>query len=79
VFAERLRNELGIEVVTWDERLSTGLVERSLLEADMSRAKRKRVRDKLAAQVILQGFLEARGAGDPAIDPYWDETDSGPL
>ena len=44
--------------VFWDERLTTQEVERVLLEADMSRAKRKQVRDRLAAQRILQCYLD---------------------
>ncbi len=59
-FVRKLSAQLSIPVATWDERLSTSLVERVLIEADMSRAKRKRVRDKLAAQVILQGYLDSR-------------------
>lgn len=59
-FAARLASRLKIPVRTWDERLSTSLAERVLLEADMSRRKRKLVRDKLAAQIILQGFLDSR-------------------
>ena len=59
-FAERLRGRLDIPVELWDERLSSSLVERTLLDADLSRRKRKAVRDKLAAQVILQSFLDAR-------------------
>jgi putative Holliday junction resolvase len=45
-------------VVTWDERLSTVGASRVLLEADVSRAKRKKVIDKLAAVLILQGYLD---------------------
>ncbi len=56
--AEKFREELGVEVVTWDERLSTVAVERVLIEADMSRKKRKLVRDKVAAVYILQGYLD---------------------
>jgi len=59
VFAERLRTRTGLPVDTWDERLSTRLVERTLIEADVSRRKRKGLRDKLAAGVILQGYLDA--------------------
>jgi putative Holliday junction resolvase len=44
----------------WDERFSTAAAERTLLEADVSRARRRRVVDALAAQFILQGWLEAR-------------------
>ena len=56
-FLKRLRDR-GLAVEVWDERLSTGLVERMLVSADVSRARRKEVRDKLAAQVILQGYLD---------------------
>jgi putative holliday junction resolvase len=59
-FAEKLRDELQIPVVLWDERLSTVAAERVLLEADISRKKRKGVIDKVAAQVILQTFLDSR-------------------
>ncbi len=44
--------------ILWDERLSTREVERVLLEADVSRAKRKEVRDQLAAQRILQNYMD---------------------
>jgi len=57
-FAEQLSVFTGIEVVLWDERLSTKSAERTLLAADMSRSKRKRVIDKLAAVYILQGYLD---------------------
>mgnify|MGYP001941665352 FL=1 len=43
----------------WDERLSTMAAERSLLEADVSRQKRKKVIDKMAAVFILQGYLDS--------------------
>ena len=43
----------------WDERLSTVAAERDLLEADVSRAKRKLVIDKMAAVFILQGYLDS--------------------
>ncbi|UXR77372.1 MULTISPECIES: Holliday junction resolvase RuvX [unclassified Staphylococcus] len=48
-----------LEIVMWDERLSTSAAERSLLEADVSRAKRKKVIDKMAAVFILQGYLDS--------------------
>jgi len=57
-FATRLTESTGLPVVMLDERLSSALVERTLLDADMSRRKRKGVIDKLAAQVILQGYLD---------------------
>lgn len=58
VFAAFLAGRLNIPVETLDERLSTALVERMLIEADMSRSRRKDVKDKLAAQVILQSYLD---------------------
>ena len=47
------------EVFFWDERLSTVAATRSLLEADVSRKKRRKVIDKMAAVFILQGFLDS--------------------
>lgn len=48
-----------VEVVFWDERLSTVAAARSLIEADVSRKKRKKVIDKMAAVFILQGYLDS--------------------
>ncbi|MBC2721790.1 Holliday junction resolvase RuvX [Desulfosporosinus sp.] len=59
-FAEVLRSEFGLEVKLWDERLSTVAAQRTLIEADVSRAKRKQVIDKMAAVFILQGYLDSR-------------------
>lgn len=50
----------NVTVEEWDERFSTAAVERVLIEADMSRAKRKKVIDKQAAAYILQGWLDAK-------------------
>ncbi len=65
-FARRLREALGLPVYLWDERLSTAEAERVLLIADVSRGKRRDVIDRMAAQIILQGYL---GAGQPENDP----------
>ena len=59
-YAEQLRELLGIEVIMWDERLSTMAAERFLISADVSRKKRKQVIDKMAAVVILQGYLDSK-------------------
>ena len=59
--ADWLRKELGLPVDLWDERLSTVEAEKTLLRADLSRQKRKKLTDKLAAQIILQGYLDTRG------------------
>ncbi|MGW9527486.1 Holliday junction resolvase RuvX [Paenibacillus terrae] len=58
-FASRLKELLGLPVHLWDERLTTRSAERTLLEADVSRKKRKQVVDKLAASLILQNYLDA--------------------
>jgi len=58
-FVSNLLHIRDIPVCLWDERLSTLAVTRTLLEADLSRAKRAKVVDKMAASYILQGFLDA--------------------
>jgi putative Holliday junction resolvase len=55
---ERIASRTDLPVREWDERLTTVAAERTLLEADMSRAKRRKVIDKLAAVLILQGYLD---------------------
>ena len=57
-FVADLTAERKIEVIWIDERLTTVSAERVLLEADVSRAKRKKVIDKMAAVVILQSYLD---------------------
>lgn len=57
---EEVQTEVEIPVNTWDERLSTSAAEKTLIEADMSRAKRKDVIDKMAAVVILQNYLDSK-------------------
>lgn len=59
-FVELLKEATGMEVVLWDERLTTVAAERALLEADLSRKKRKKVIDSVAASIILQGYLESQ-------------------
>ncbi len=58
-FKVKLENKLKLPVELWDERLSTVAAESILLEADVSRKKRKGVIDKLAATIILQNYLDA--------------------
>ena len=62
-FVDRLRRSLGIPVETWDERLTSVQAERVLLEADVSRGRRRQVIDSMAACLILQGYLDFRNAG----------------
>ena len=60
-FKISLEAKLNIEVVLMDERWTTKLAESRLLEADISRKKRKQVIDKMAAVVILQNYLDMGG------------------
>jgi putative Holliday junction resolvase len=62
-FVEALRAATSIPVLTWDERLSTVGAERAMIEADVSRAKRRGAVDRVAAALILQGYLDARRQG----------------
>ncbi len=55
------KEKIYLPMVTWDERLSTVEASKILLEADLSRKKRKGVIDKLAAVLILQGYLNQSG------------------
>lgn len=58
-FIDALQQDIDIPVVSFDERLSTRQGERLLIEADVSRRKRKKVIDKMAAQIILQTYMES--------------------
>lgn len=62
-FADSLLKATTIAAKMWDERLTSMQAERVLLEADTSRAKRKKVMDRLAAQIILQSYLDSRKKG----------------
>lgn len=57
-FVEKMKAVIEVPVTFWDERLSTVMAERQLIAADVSRKKRKGVIDKMAAVVILQGYLD---------------------
>lgn len=57
-FARQLEESVPVKVTMWDERLTSLAAERLLIEADLSRAKRKRRVDQMAAALILQGFLD---------------------
>ncbi|WP_308634695.1 Holliday junction resolvase RuvX [Paenibacillus silvisoli] len=59
-FAQHLQQKLNVPVHLWDERLTTVAAERTLLEADVSRKKRKLVVDKMAATLILQNYLDSK-------------------
>jgi putative Holliday junction resolvase len=59
-FAQTLQETFNLPVHLWDERLTTVSAERTLIEADMSRKKRKQVVDKMAATLILQNYLDSK-------------------
>lgn len=60
-FVDQLKEHVpAMPVILWDERCSTVAAERTLLEADLSRAKRKKVINQMAAVFILQGYLDAQ-------------------
>lgn len=57
-FVERLRRGVGVPVHLWDERLTTRAAERAMLEMNASRKERGAAVDRVAASLILQGYLE---------------------
>ncbi len=59
-FGEMLRRRTGLEVVMWDERLTTVEAERTLIENKVRRENRKQYIDKIAAVFILQGYLDSK-------------------
>ncbi|MCI8292715.1 MAG: Holliday junction resolvase RuvX [Hespellia sp.] len=58
-FAEKLRRRTGLEVIMWDERLTTVAAERTLIETGVRRENRKKYVDTIAAVFILQGYLDS--------------------
>ena len=58
-FCEVLKEAIDIPIKMWDERLTTVAAHKAMLEADLSRAKRKKLVDKIAATYILQGYLDS--------------------
>lgn len=62
-FKEKLEESTNLPVILEDERLTTKVAENILITADISRKKRKKVIDKMAANVILQSYLDRRNNG----------------
>lgn len=58
-FGEMLKRRTGLEVVMWDERLTTVAAERTLIKSKVRRENRKQYIDKIAAVFILQGYLDS--------------------
>lgn len=59
-FAQMLKRRTGLNVIMWDERLTTVAAHNALIEGNVRRDKRARVVDKIAAVFILQGYLDSR-------------------
>jgi len=57
-FGKLIEEELGIEIKFWDERLTTVAAQKAMIEADLSRSKRKKIVDKVASTYILQGYMD---------------------
>lgn len=64
LFKEMLERRTGLQVVLWDERLTTTAAEQVLMESGVRRENRKAVIDKVAAALILQGYLDSLGMKD---------------
>lgn len=59
-FKEKLERRTGLPVVMWDERLTTVAADKAMMEAGIRRENRKDYVDKIAACLILQGYLDSR-------------------
>lgn len=58
-FCDFIKERLTLPLKYWDERLTTVAANKAMLESDMSRSKRKKIVDKVAATYILQGYLDS--------------------
>jgi len=68
-FLEAVQAGVGVPVVTWDERLTTKAAEQMLIEADVSRKKRKGAVDRVAAAILLKSYLEHLSSPSPSAEP----------
>ncbi|MGC7847769.1 Holliday junction resolvase RuvX [Desulforudis sp. 1088] len=67
-FVEELRKAVKVPIILWDERLSTAQVEKILIDADVRRARRRKVVDAMAAAVILDSYLRCREKRPESLD-----------
>jgi putative pre-16S rRNA nuclease len=56
---EKIKEKLNLPIIMWDERLTTAAAHKAMIEGDLSRKKRKKIVDKIAAIYILQGYLDS--------------------
>jgi putative Holliday junction resolvase len=68
-YAEALARDLDLPIEYWDERLTTAIAERSLIESGSRRDRRKEQVDAVAAAVMLQGYLDAATARERGFGP----------
>jgi putative Holliday junction resolvase len=64
--AEAIREATALPVIGWDERLTTAQAERSLIEGNVRRERRREIVDQVAAALMLQSFLDAEAARGPS-------------
>ena len=69
-FKAMLQRRTGLEVVMWDERLTTVSAEQTLIESGVRRENRKKYIDKIAAVFILQGYLDYLGMQKESATAY---------
>ncbi len=67
-FKEKLERRTGLPVFLWDERLTTVAADRTMMEAGVRRENRKEYVDKIAATLILQGYLDRRRNAQEAAE-----------
>ena len=67
-FRDMLEKRTGLDVILWDERLTTNAADRTLAEAGIRREDRKQYLDKMAAVLILQGYLDRLAASASGND-----------
>ncbi len=76
-FRDMLARRTGLEIIMWDERLTTVSAERTLMESGVRRENRKKFIDKIAAVFILQGYLDSLSIkGNGHVPAETEETGS---
>ncbi|MDZ4815957.1 MAG: Holliday junction resolvase RuvX [Verrucomicrobiota bacterium] len=69
-FMELVKNTVPLPMEGWDERLTTAAATRMLVDADVSRKNRKMKVDKVAAQILLQSYLDNKAFGRGDVQPF---------
>ncbi|MCI9141397.1 MAG: Holliday junction resolvase RuvX [Lachnospiraceae bacterium] len=76
-FKEKLERRTGLPVVLWDERLTTVAADRLMMESGIRRENRKEYVDKIAAAMILQGYLDSRSMRESQREPENEAQERG--